>query len=204
MDDYWEDTDAFVAVPIADNAAPEVSIISPENGATFDSGVTINFSGTAYDAEDGDLSDYLVWRSNIDSQIGTGGSFSTTLSNGTHTITASVTDSGDKTGSGSISIILGTAPPEVTVDSITPDTMQAGTTIGVTIGGSTFVAGAKVAFENGIGTAPSANVTSVNGTTIEAAVTAHKKAKPGVLWDVRVTNPDGSSAVLVGGFTVTQ
>jgi hypothetical protein len=203
MDDYWEDTDAFVAVPIADNAAPEVSISSPENAAIFDSGVTIDFSGTAYDAEDGDLTGYLVWTSNIDSQIGTGGSFSTTLSDGIHSITASATDSGGKAGSDSISITVGTAPTEVTVDSIAPDTMQAGTSIGVTIGGSGFVAGAKVAFENGLGVAPSANVTSVNGTTIEAAVTAHKNAKPGVLWDVRVTNPDGSSDVLVGGFTVT-
>lgn len=204
MEDYWEDTDAFVAVPIADNAAPEVSISGPQDGATFDSGVTINFSGTASDAEDGDLTDYLVWTSNIDSQIGTGGSFSTTLSDGIHTITASVTDSGGKTGSDSISITVGTASPEIAVDSITPDTMQAGTSIDVTISGSGFVAGAKVTFENGLGVAPSANVTSVDGTTIEATVTAHKNAKPGVPWDVRVTNPDGASDVLVGGFTVTQ
>jgi len=204
MDDYWEDTDAFVAVPIADNAAPEVSISSPEDAAIFDSGVTIDFSGTAYDAEDGDLTGYLVWTSSIDSQIGTGGSCSSTLSDGIHTITASATDSGGKTGSDSISITVGTAAPEIVVDSITPDTMQAGTSMGVTIGGSGFVAGATVTFENGLGVAPGANVASVNGTTIEATVTAHKKAKPAVPWDVRVTNPDGSSDVLVGGFTVTQ
>ncbi|UCG58877.1 MAG: hypothetical protein JSU70_05055 [Phycisphaerales bacterium] len=204
MDDAWEDTDAFVAVPIAGNTGPEVSVSSPEEGATFDSGATINFSGTAHDAEDGDLTGDLVWTSNIDGQIGTGGSFSATLSDGIHTITASATDSGGKAGSDSISITVGTAPPEVTVDGITPDTMQAGTSMAVTIGGSGFVAGATVTFENGLGVAPSANVTSVSGETIEAAVTAHKNAKPGVLWDVRVTNPDASSDVLVGGFTVTK
>ena len=206
MDDYWEDTDAFVAVPIAGNAAPEVSMSSPENDATFDSGVTISFSGTASDAEDGDLSGDLIWTSNIDDQIGTGGSFSAILSDGIHTIVASVTDSGGKTGSDSISITVGAAASEVTVVSITPDTMPAGATIDGAITGSGFQAGATVTFENGIGVAPSANVTSVSadGTTIEATATAHKNAKPGVSWDVRVTNPDGSSAVLVGGFTVTQ
>jgi hypothetical protein len=203
MDDYWEDTDAFVAVPIADNAAPEVSISSPENGASFDSGVTINFSGTAFDAEDGDLTADLTWTSSIDGQIGTGGSFLTTLSDGIHTISASLTDSGGKTGSDSISITVGAAPPEVTVNSITPNWMPAGATIDVTISGSGFMAGATVTFENGLGVAPSANVTSVGGTTIEAAVTAHKNAKPGLPWDVRVTNPDGSCDVLIGGFTVT-
>ena len=39
----------------------------------------------------GDLTVSLVWTSDIDAQIGTGGSFSTTLSDGNHTITASVT-----------------------------------------------------------------------------------------------------------------
>lgn len=201
-DNYPQDTDAFVAVPISHNAPPEVYIISPENGATFDSGATINFSGTASDPEDGDLTSSMVWTSIIDGQIGTGGSFSKTLSDGIHTITASATDSGGKTGSDSISITVGTPAPEVTVDSITPNTMQAGTSIDVTITGSGFQAGATVTFENGRGPAPAANVTSVDGVTIEATVTAHKNAKLGVPWDVRVTNPDGSSDVLVGGFTV--
>ena len=146
----------------------------------------------------------MEWTSNIDGQIGTGGSFSTTLSDGIHTITTSVTDSGGKTGSDSISITVGTVEPDVTVDSIAPDTVQAGATIEVTITGSGFQAGATVTFENGLGPAPAANVTFVDSATIEATVIAHKKAKTGILWDVRVTNPDGSSGVLVGGFSVTQ
>ncbi|MHC4664424.1 MAG: Ig-like domain-containing protein [Planctomycetota bacterium] len=185
------------------DAYPEVSITSPVDGATFDSGTTINFSGTASDLEDGDVTPNLVLTSSLDGEIGTGGSFSTTLSDGIHTITASATDSGGKTGSDSISITVGTPTPEVTVDTITPNTMQAGTSIAVTISGSGFVAGAEVTFENGSGPAPRASVTYVDATTIEATITAHRKAKPGVLWDVRVTNPDGSSDVLVDGFTVT-
>jgi len=195
--------EAFIAVPIVANADPEVSINNPVDGTIFDSGVTIHFSGTAFDAEDGDLTANLVWTSNIDGPIGEGGDFSTTLSDGIHTITTSVTDSGGKTGSDSISITVGTGEPDVTVDSIAPDTVQAGATIEVTITGSGFQAGATVTFENGQGPAPVANVTPVDDTTIEAAVAAHKNAKTGVKWDVRVTNPDGSFDVLLGRFTVT-
>ncbi len=204
LDDYYQYTPAFVAVPISQNAPPEVSISSPEDGAIFDSGATINFSGTASDPEDGDLTSSMVWTSNIDGQIGTGGSFSTTLSDGIHTITASATDSSGASGSDSVNITVGTPPVPVgpSVDSITPTSLPRNTTQLVTITGSGFVDGAKVTFENGSGPAPSANVTSVGGTTIEALVSVHKKAKIGVSWDVRVTNPDGSSDVLLGGFTI--
>ncbi len=99
------------------NNPPTVSKLSPADGSTFDSGATISFAGTASDTEDGDLTDSLVWTSDIDGQIGTGGSFSTTLSDGNHTITASVTDSGGKTGSASIGITVGT-PTEATTVSV--------------------------------------------------------------------------------------
>ena len=203
LTDDYPVTVGFIAVPISQNAPPAVSISSPQDGATFDSGVTINFSGTANDPEDGDLTDSLVWTSNIDGEIGTGGSYSTTLSDGIHTITASATDSGGRTGSDSIGITVGTSTPEVSVDSITPDTMPRGTSIDVIITGSGFQAGASVTFENGKVPAPTADVTSVGGTTIEATVTVPSKAKVGVSWDVRVTNPDSSSGVLVDGLTVT-
>ncbi|MCH8878012.1 MAG: S8 family serine peptidase [Chloroflexi bacterium] len=104
------------------NETPTVSITSPADGSTFDSGATILFEGTASDTEDGDLTASLVWTSDMDGPIGTGGSFSTTLSDGNHAITASVTDAGGATGSASISITVGSPPAEATtisVDSIT-------------------------------------------------------------------------------------
>jgi len=104
------------------NNAPTVSITSPANGSTFGSGTTISFAGSASDTEDGDLTASLVWTSDIDGQIGAGGAFSRTLSDGNHTITASATDSGGKTTSASIIITLGTPPPtgtSVSVGSIT-------------------------------------------------------------------------------------
>jgi len=86
------------------NAAPAVTITSPADGAIFTSGSSISFAGSASDAEDGDLTGSLVWTSSLDGPIGTGGSFSATLSDGTHTISAAVTDSGSLTGSASITL----------------------------------------------------------------------------------------------------
>jgi len=90
------------------NEPPTVSITNPVDGSTFNSGATILFAGTASDLEDEDLTANLVWTSSRDSQIGTGGSFFTTLSDGIHTITAEVTDSGGENGSASIGITVGT------------------------------------------------------------------------------------------------
>lgn len=88
------------------NTVPTVSITSPEDGASFVSGTSISFTGSASDAEDGNLTSSLVWMSSINGQIGTGGSFSKVLNDGTHTITASATDSGGLTGSASITVTV--------------------------------------------------------------------------------------------------
>jgi subtilisin family serine protease len=98
------------------NTAPAVTISSPADGASFASGTTISFAGSATDAEDGDLTGGLVWTSNLAGQIGTGDSFSAVLSPGTHTITASVTDSGGLSAEDSISVIV---KDPVTGDTVT-------------------------------------------------------------------------------------
>jgi subtilisin len=89
------------------NNLPTVNITSPSDGASFASGASISFSGSASDTEDGNLTSSLVWTSNLNGQIGTGGSFNAVLSDGTHTITASVTDSGGSSGSDSITVTVG-------------------------------------------------------------------------------------------------
>ncbi|MCL7454773.1 MAG: S8 family serine peptidase, partial [Anaerolineae bacterium] len=113
--------DAAEAAAAPANEPPMVSITSPADGSSFGSGDTILFTGTASDLEDGDLTDSLAWTSSIDGPIGMGGSVSATLSDGTHAVTASVTDSGGRTASASIGITVGTPPPEpptVSVSSI--------------------------------------------------------------------------------------
>jgi len=101
-------TFAAVLIPSggAPNTPPVVEISSPADGAPFEAGATINFAGTATDAEDGDLSSSLIWTSTLSGQIGTDGSFSAILIAGTHIITASVTDSDGSAGSDSVTITV--------------------------------------------------------------------------------------------------
>jgi hypothetical protein len=92
------------------NDAPNVSIDSVSDPADlvigYVIGETIAFTGSATYAEDGPVTSDIVWSSSIDGAFGSGGSASTNLSAGTHTITASVIDQGGKTGSDSTTIVV--------------------------------------------------------------------------------------------------
>ena len=92
------------------NAPPSVTITAPSNGSAFVVGDLVTFSGTADDAEDGNIASDLNWQSSINGAIGNGASFGTTaLSIGSHSITATVTDSGGTTRSDSIAITVACA-----------------------------------------------------------------------------------------------
>lgn len=102
---------------------PTVTITSPKNNATFGSGASIQFAGTATNASGNDVSGSLVWKAN-GTQIGSGASFSMSLADGTYTIEASASDN-NGSGSDSIVITVGTSPPpppsgELTVVIIPP------------------------------------------------------------------------------------
>lgn len=98
------------------NSAPTVTISDPAEGSTFQSGASVSFAGSAADTQDGNLTSSLVWTSSIDGQIGAGGAFSSALSDGTHTITASVMDFGGLEGSATVSITVGGGPPPPSSD----------------------------------------------------------------------------------------
>ena len=100
------------------NQPPVVAITAPADGSAFASQASITFAGSASDSEDGDLTAALIWTSDIDGPIGTGGNFSAMLSVGSHTITASVTDSGNLEASDSISITVNSLPAEPTTVSV--------------------------------------------------------------------------------------
>ena len=86
-----------------------VTILTPSNGASFELGTAITFTGSAQDFQDGELTgDSLVWTSSIDGEIGTGADFTIDdLSEGTHTITLTATNSLDEEGTMSITITIG-------------------------------------------------------------------------------------------------
>jgi hypothetical protein len=89
---------------------PQVSIVSPADGASFTQGDSVNFAGSASDPEDGDLSGGLSWSSNLDGHIGDGAGFATTsFSVGVHTITASVTDSASQAGQDEVTVTVSNA-----------------------------------------------------------------------------------------------
>ncbi|MDT8281917.1 MAG: hypothetical protein RQ982_03790 [Gammaproteobacteria bacterium] len=81
------------------NASPGLTIDSPANNADFTNTALVALQGTATDLEDGDISASLQWSSDIDGVLGAGSMLSTALSVGTHTITATVTDSSGSSAS---------------------------------------------------------------------------------------------------------
>ncbi len=99
----------FVTITVNPNTAPVVRIIAPSANAEFKSGAAVVFQGTAMDVEDGDITASLTWYSNLmgANPIGAGGTFTVTnLAVGTHTITASATNSGGLTGSAILNITI--------------------------------------------------------------------------------------------------
>jgi VCBS repeat-containing protein len=105
---------------------------------------------------------------------------------------------------GLVTISVTGAP--ISVTSIQPNTLPAGSTINVTITGSSFDTGVAVTFENGNGPAPTAAdiVVAADGESLTATITAKSGGPPrDRVWDLRLTNPDSSSAVLIAGFIVT-
>jgi len=89
------------------NNPPTVSINSPPDGASFNTDESISFAGSASYNEDGDLTGSLVWTSHLQGEIGIGGSFSALLGEGSHLITASVTEFGGLEGSDTITVNVG-------------------------------------------------------------------------------------------------
>lgn len=75
------------------NTAPSITISAPTAGTSVVQGTAVTFAGTATDKEDCTISGSIAWRSNLDGAIGSGASFARALSAGSHTITATVTDS---------------------------------------------------------------------------------------------------------------
>ena len=98
-------------------------------------------------------------------------------------------------------------PPtaQLNILSVTPNTAQANTTVNVTLSGTAFANGAIVSFEGGQGTAPQVTATQVvNANTIVITVNAAVDAGATTqVWDLRVTNPNNTFAVLSNAFTVT-
>lgn len=121
-----------------DTTPPAVAITAPSDGASFGTGASITFVATAADDTDGDIAGSLTWRAD-GAPIGTGGSVTVTLADGTHTITATATDTAGNEGTATITISVGSTAQPTLVGS---STSQKGTwTATVTNNGTTAVTG---------------------------------------------------------------
>ena len=96
-----------VQVSVLSPFAPTVTINSPDDGRTFAVGASITFTAVAEDFDGTVLTPDLVWESDLDGPLGTGGSVVTSsLIRGVHQITASVTNSAGYSGFETITVIV--------------------------------------------------------------------------------------------------
>src|SRR5690606_36553558 len=85
------------------NVAPTVKIQTPGNNEHSKPGEVVKFRGLAKDKEDGDISDLIQWSSSSDGNLGSGKWLTArNLSQGEHTITASIADSRNAQDSASL------------------------------------------------------------------------------------------------------
>lgn len=97
------DSISVTVSPSSTNTSPTISITSPSQNGSQPHGQSTLLTATAGDSEDGDISASIEWSSSLDGDLGSGSSLSVNLSEGLHTITALVTDSGGLVSQGSVS-----------------------------------------------------------------------------------------------------
>ncbi len=211
-DSGFADDPPWVEITDPDPAAGTVSGMVPVTAyAEDDYGVVqVEFfiGGTSGTSIGVDMNGADGWTANWDA---------TEACNVAHTVSAEATDTNGQTGMGSVIVTVANdldfcavpapEPGTVSVGSISEVTMDASDPpLPVTVTGSGFQFDAVLTFEGGKGSAPTAtNVVVISANELTATVSAKSKGKTGThLFDVVVTNGDGSSASLSGGFTLTR
>ena len=98
----------FSVLPAVVLAAPPIAtIFSLVDGVVMTKSESVRFEGSGSDVEDGILSGKsLVWTSDREGLIGTGESFGTKLSSGSHIITLTVIDIDGEMGTTQVTVIV--------------------------------------------------------------------------------------------------
>ena len=155
------------------NDAPTISITAPTQ-TSFDDGTNITFTASVSDDRDTSSQITVTWSSDKDGTIGTGQTVSTSsLSLGSHTITATGTDTGNLSNSDTLDIQI--------VDNIAPNPPVITTSTTLTNTASFTVSGTAEAdstVELFIGTTTQGTVTATSGT-----------------WSKTVTLSEGSNSI---------
>ncbi|MDX1744473.1 MAG: TonB family protein [Halobacteriales archaeon] len=181
------------SITVTVDAAPSVTIDTPEDGAIVDAGASLTLTGSASDPEDGDLSESIEWGSDLDGALGSGASVTANLSEGEHELTASISDSRGQTASASVSVSVTGASGTVPIVAITSPS-----------DGSTFAAGETVTLsgnasdpEDGDLSDQIAWSSSVDGSLgTGSSISTTLRARSGVSHDISasVTDGDGNSS----------
>jgi len=180
----------------ADTTPPVITLLSV-NPIDMNVGDTyVEPGATALDETDGDISSNIV----IDS------SAVNTAIAGSYAITYNVNDAGGNAASEVlryVNVIDTSQPPRnLSVTTISPDTMQVQSTIAATITGTGFTNGSVVDLINGGGPIKITDVVVVDSTTITANIEAKFGGpKRNRVWDVVVTD-GGITAILQNALTV--
>lgn len=97
---------------------PRVSILEPANGTILLATTNMQGRCSAYDPETGDITDpnKIVWSSNVDGFLGKGNLVGFKLTLGDHLLSATVTDSEGKTGTGTIKVSVAAKRSDVNRD----------------------------------------------------------------------------------------
>lgn len=116
-DSRGQSTSASVAVTVIDVPDPPVvEIVQPDADPEVVEGTVLTFVGTATDEEQNDISASLTWASSLDGELGTGPTVSELLSQGTHDVTATVTDSDGLEGEATVTVTVTPPPPPDVVE----------------------------------------------------------------------------------------
>lgn len=172
---------ASVAVTITRRGPPVVTITSVPGLTT---GIGVSFQATAIDPEDGDISTDIVWESTLDGQLGTGALLVRAggLSEGTHIVTATVTDSDGLTGSDAASVTVDPVAPTAPTPPPTEATYK------------------FVVSENGLATSPEELTMVFSLTATGEPTTAASPVSPTYSVTGRWSAPNDDTGALTGTF----
>ncbi len=115
---------------------PTLAVVMPVAAQVFAAGDAVVFTATAIDPEDGDLANAVSWDSSLDGPLGTGSPLSvSTLSVGSHVITATVSDSGGNRVTTTVPIDIQQAAVVVTLNTSlnSPQTEGAAVTVSAAV-----------------------------------------------------------------------
>jgi hypothetical protein len=94
---------------VVERKAPEVILLSPDDGLTIEPGTSVVLRGLATDVEDGPIEgESLTWTSDRDGELGAGGEVVATLSPGAHIVTLAARDADGNVATVSARVVVTT------------------------------------------------------------------------------------------------